>query len=188
MKVSDILTAAATVGSMFFPALGPVINLANTLLPADKQVPESATGDDVAEAIKGLPMDRQAMILSADIDLKKTEILEHTKITSVLAKTDITGNSTRPAIADDFAKVISFVIILMVSMWAYAVMTGNKEMLGIIQDSWQMILAVTVPPLAVIRSYFGMRTDEKNTRQFAARGLNAPLRGIANVVNAWRNK
>jgi hypothetical protein len=186
MKISEIIKAAATIGAPFFPALAATIRVVNAFLPDDKRLPDTATGSDVDVAIKGLPADRQVELLNADIDLEKTKVIENTKVTQALAEVDKAGASTRPAIAKSFSRTVCFVVILIASMWAYAVLAGKNELLEIIIDSCLMIVALIAPLLAVIRSYFGLRTDEKNTRQHTANGLASPLKGVASFISAIR--
>jgi len=186
MKISAILKAGAALASTFYPPLAGVIPIVNAFLPNDQQINESSTGLEVQAAIKTLPPGQQEMILSAEIDLKKTEVIEHTKVIEALADADSTGNSTRPKIAEDCSKTVNFVVILIVSMWAYSVLGKDAGLLKTIQDSWQMILAIIVPLLTIIRAYFGMRTDEKNTRQHTANGMSAPLKGFAKIISAIR--
>jgi hypothetical protein len=186
MKISEIIKAAATIGAPFFPALAAAIPVVNAFLPDDKKLPDTATGGDVEGAIRGLPADRQVELLNADIDLEKTKVIENTKVTQALAEVDKAGASTRPAIAMCFTITVCFNALLTVSMWAYAVLAGQNELLTTIIDSWQMILAINAPFLLVIKAYFGMRTDEKNTRQHTANGLASPLKGIASVISAIR--
>ena len=186
MKISEIIKAAATIGAPFFPALAAAIPVVNALLPDDKKLPDTATGSDVEVAIKGLPADRQVELLNSDIDLEKTKVIENTKVTQALAEVDKAGASTRPAIAKSFSRTVCFVVNLIVSMWAYSVMKGDQQMLSTINNSWQMILATITPLLLVIKAYFAMRTDEKNTRQHTANGLASPLKGVASLISAIR--
>lgn len=186
MKISDILKAGATIGAAFFPPLAAVIPVVNAFMPSGQKLAETATGSEVSAAIATLPPEQQSTLLGAEIDLEKTKVIEHTKVISELAKVDATGNSTRPDIAVDFSRVISYVVILIVTMWAVAVYNSDTNPLSTINESWPFILAIITPLLAVIRSYFGMRTDEKNTRQHAANGTQAPLKGIANLISMIR--
>jgi len=186
MKISEIIKAAATIGAPFFPALAATIPVVNAFLPDDKKLPDTATGSDVEVAIKGLPADRQVELLNSGIDLEKTKVIENTKVTQTLAEVDKAGASTRPEIAKSFSLTVCFVVILIVSMWAYSVMKGDQQMLSTINNSWQMILATITPLLLVIKAYFAMRTDEKNTRQHTANGLASPLKGVASLISAIR--
>ena len=187
MKISEILKVGAMIGAPFFPALAAVLPVVNALLPDGKKLPDTATGAEINAAINGLPPEQQEMILNAEIDLEKTKVLEHTKVIDRLAAVDLVGASTRPASSMGFTYVVCYVVILVVTMWAVSIYEASaSERLQSINNGWPMILALIAPLLTVIRSYFGMRTDEKNTRQHTANGLTAPMKGLAKFISAVR--
>lgn len=187
MKIADILRLGATAGAIAFPPLAAALPLINAFLPPDKRLDGVATGNDILMAMAGLPQDKQEFILNAEIDLEKTKVIEHGKIQQALAAVDIAGKSTRPGTVVKLTNTICYVIILVVTMWAVAIFASELEMVGMITDGWPMILAIITPMLAVVRSYFGMRTDEKNTRQHMAHGHGKQLAGLAAVVGAMRS-
>lgn len=188
MKIREILKLGAIAGAVAYPPLAAALPLINAFLPPDKRFDNVATGNDILAGMAGMPIDQQNMILEAEIDLEKTKVIEHSKIQQALAAVDMTGNSTRPMTVVKLTNAVCYVIVLVVTMWAVAIFASELEMVGMITDGWPMILAIITPMLAVVRSYFGMRTDEKNTRQHVAHGYSRPLQGIAAVVGAMRGK
>ena len=107
MKLKQILEGAATVGSVYYPPLAAAIPLINAFLPNDEKLSEVATLGEVNTAIDKLPHDVRQSLYEADIDLEKTEILEFTKIQTMLNEADNKGSSTRPSIALGFPVTIS---------------------------------------------------------------------------------
>lgn len=188
MKIREILKLGAVAGAVAFPPLAAALPLINAFLPPDKQLDGVATGNDILAGMAGLPQDKQDYILDAEIDLEKTKVIEHSKIQQSLAAVDLAGKSTRPMTVTKLTNTICYVIILVVTMWAVAILAKELDMVKMITDGWPMILAIITPMLAVVRSYFGMRTDEKNTRQHMAHGHSKPLAGMAALVGAMRGK
>lgn len=147
-----------------------VIDSINAFLPEDKQLPEAATGDQAMSAIASLPPDQQAQVLSKQFDVEIAEINGWVQVVESLAKADATGASTRPEIALMMARVVCFAVIVAISSWAVAVLTNKENLLGNLNGSWPLVVAVLATPTALLRSYFGMRTDEKKSRYSAATG------------------
>jgi hypothetical protein len=186
MKIKDILRAAASVSAIGYPPLAAALPLINSLLPQNEHIAEHDTGDYIAARIAGLSPEQQARINDSEIDLEKTKVIEHTKIQQALAEVDITGRSTRPETVTKLTNTVCFTVIAVVTVWCISIINSDKDMAGSIIDGWPMIIALIAPMLAVIRSYFGMRTDEKNTRQHMAHGADKPLNGLAGIVRAIR--
>ena len=51
-----------------------VLSAVNALLPNDKQLPNTATGEQLGNAVSNLPPDKQAEILSKEFDVDITQI------------------------------------------------------------------------------------------------------------------
>jgi len=169
-NIKAILTAAATVAGTLNPGVGAAIGLINQLLPQEKQLPITATGQDCEAAIKSLPADQQANIYNHEIDLELAKVESHAAIQATLAQVDATGNTTRPKIALMMARAIILTVVPVAWCLSYALVMGEVEMIKAIADNYLIILALLALPAQLVKSYFGHRTDEKKTRYSLAHG------------------
>lgn len=170
-----------------FPAAGVVVDIVNELLPGDKKLPADATGDQVQAAVNSLPADQQAQVLSKQLDVEITEIKEWSNVVESLAKSDATGSSTRPFIAAMMAWATCFAIVVFVALWGVAVYDGDEETLKVISDGWPLVVAILATPTALLRSYFGMRTDEKKARYAQASGQQH-ISGFTGLIGKLLNR
>ena len=90
-----------------------------------------------------------------------------------MADVDKSGNTTRPFIAGMMAWVVAYTIVLIVSMYAYAIISKDAEMIKAINEGWPWIAAIIATPTALLRAYFAMRTKEKQQKYEAATGVSA---------------
>jgi len=143
----------------------------------------NATGKQVHEAIQTLPPDQQAMLLSKQLDVEMAEIHSFTAIQESLAKADIAGSSTRPEIAKMMATVVCFAVVAFVSAWVVALFTKQAAMEQV-SGSWPVMLTALGTPTALLRSYFGLRTKEKNGRYGIALGQAPQPSPLASLAGA----
>ena len=191
MKFSEIWkNVIAPVGSVvggFVPYVGPAVKAINSFMPDDKQLPETATKDDIQAAVESLPAPQKAALMEKQVELEIVKEQEWSKVVASLAAADATGNSTRPWIAKLMAGVVSFAVIIFVSLWAVAVGFNKTDMIKAINDAWPMIIAVLGTPTLLLRSYFGNRTDEKKARYAASNGQQH-ISGIAGLIGSFLKK
>ena len=184
MNIFDILKTVGTgILKQVFPAAGAVIEVVNGFLGDDDKLPSDATGDQIENAIKSLPPDAQKEILSKRLDVKMAEITEWTKVVGSLADADKSGNSTRPWIAKLMAVSVFLTVVGFLMGYVYAVASGNVDILDSIGDSWEIMVAVLATPTALLRSYFGLRTEEKKARYASATGQ-SHISGIAGMIGS----
>lgn len=180
MNLGDILkTVGAGLIENFLPGGSAIIN---AFLPDDKKLPVNATGEQAQSAIDELSPELRASVLEKEYDVTIEEIRGFTDRFKAMATVDATGNTTRPQIALMMAQVVCFTIVVTVSMWAYAVITKNDLMISTINDSWMLIGAIIATPTALLRSYFAMRTKEKQQKYEAATGVSAPVSLLARLL------
>ena len=175
-----LLTAVSSV----IPGGPLILGAVNAMLPDDKKLPESATGNDIRNAVSQLTPEQQGSLMEKQLDVEIAEIKSWEGIQESLSKADQAGSSTRPAIAMMMAWCIVFVVALFTSVWGYAVVVDHSDTLETLGESWPMMLAVIGTPTALLRSYFGMRTKEKTTRYNAAAGQ--PTSQPFNLINLFR--
>ena len=189
MKLKKILDIGAKVGGTLFPPLAAAIAVINTVLPKDKQLPESATGKEAAAAMMTLPASDRESILSQEIAAEVTKDNNFKDIVLALNEADASGASTRPQIANRAMHTLTglSVVITLCIMWA--VVTGDAEMIKNIKDLWPIVAVLLTPFAAVVKQYLGIRTHDKRARLQAAVGqpVSAPV-GILNTLAALRIK
>ena len=177
MKLTDILK---TVGSgliqTMIPGAGSLIVAGlNAVLPPDKQLPATATGQDAHNAIQALSPEQRASVLNKEYDVEIEEIRGFTNVVTALGEVDKTGNTTRPQIAMMMAVCVVFAVIGAVGVYMYAVITKDNIMIDSITGGWPFIVGVLSVPSSVILHYFGKRTKEKCHKYEATTGVSAPL-------------
>ena len=172
MKIFDILKTVGTgLISTMVPGGGAIVGLINGFLPDDKKLPETATGQDAQKAIDTLSSVDKANVLNKEYDVQIEEIRGFTDRFKAMAEVDATGNTTRPEIAMMMARIVSFAVIVIISIFAVAVINGDAPMIKTIVDGWPFIVAILGTPTALLRAYFAMRTKEKQHKYEATTGV-----------------
>lgn len=169
------------------PGGNTIISVVNEFLDDEDKLPEKATGADIQNAVLQLPADQQAQVLLKEFDVEIVEAQEHTKVIAALADVDKTGNSTRPAIAMMMAKIVCFSVITIIAVFATAIISDNVETIKAIGDNWPLVIAILGTPTALLRSYFGMRTKEKQQKYQAVSNA-APSSALTSIVELWKSK
>ena len=169
------------------PGGGLVVDLVNAFLPENQKLPAGATGAQAMTAISSLPADQQVIVMSKQLDVELAEINGWSQVVDSLAQADASGSSTRPDIAVMMAKVVAFAVVVAISSWAIAILTEKQALLKDLNDSWGLLLTILGTPTALLRAYFGMRSDEKKSRYSAATGGVVPQGGlIASLAGVLR--
>ena len=94
-----------------------------------------------------------------------------TDIFKAMTEVDASGNTTRPLIAMMMACCVVFTVVLVISIFSYAVVNADNSMIKAIMDGWPFLLAILGTPTALLRSYFAMRTKEKQQKYEAVTGV-----------------
>lgn len=191
MKLKDILfSVGSSVIKSVVPGGGVVLDLINNLLPNDKKLGQKTTGEEAIAAIESLPAEQKASLMEKQLDVEIAEINNWSKIQASLASADIAGSSTRPEIAVMMSQVVSFTIIVFISILAVAIIQKQEGMIKVISELWPLMLAILGLPIGLLRSYFGMRSKEKKSRyQAASVAMGQPQMNIfADIVKAVRGK
>lgn len=176
---------ALAVASAFIPGGPEILAAVNAILPADKKLPESATGQNIVDAVHSLPPDQMASLMEKKLDVQITEINSWEKIQGHLATADAAGSSTRPTIALMMAWTVVGVILVFVTAWAIAMSNSDATVLDAVEKSWPMMLAIIATPTTLLRAYFGLRTKEKQSRYSAASGQDVTT-GLTKLIAAFK--
>ena len=186
MKLWDIIkTVGSAALQVALPGTGSlIVGAVNELLPDDKKLPAGATGDDLNNAIASLPPEQQASVMEKEFDVEITQIKESNATLRTMLESDAKNpHSTRPKIALEAFYVVAFISILVVSMWAYAILKQDEKLVKVIVDGWPWVLAVIGPFVGWLNNYFGTLKQEHKNKLDAANGSSTPA-GIAGILSS----
>lgn len=186
MKLWDIVkTIGSAAIQTALPGTGSlIVGAVNAMLPDDKKLPESATGQQAASAIGMLPPEQQTEIMSKEYDVTIEDIKQsHDTLRTMLDADANNPQSTRPYIAKGSFHVVAFAIIVTVSLWAYGVATSDDGIVKTIVDGWPFLLAAIAPLVILLHAYFGILKKEHKDRLDAANGSANPA-GIVGLVSS----
>ena len=182
MNLGDILKkAGSAVISSVVPGGGLIIDLVNGFLDDDDKLPNTATGDQIKNAVDKLPPESRAVLMNKQLDVEINESNNWAAVQGHLAQADASGNTTRPKIALMFAWQIIITCNALLFAVVYSSVSKDSTVIDSITDSWQMVSALVVPMIAVIYQYFGKRTQEKKDRLHAATGQ-PPIQGVISTL------
>lgn len=182
MKLLDVLkTVGGEVLRSAVPGGGAILQLVNAALPSGAKLPDNATGSDALVNLSTLPEADRAALLGREFDVTLTQIKENNATLRAMLESDKQNpQSTRPLIARGAFHVTSFVIIVVVSMWAYGLTTKNTELVTAVVNGWPFVLSVVAPLVTLLLAYFGVIKNEHNSRLNAANGQSTS--GISAIV------
>ncbi|MGS0691181.1 hypothetical protein [Shewanella sp. 30m-9] len=187
----NLLSVLGKVGTSILadviPGGNAILTAVNAFLPDDKQLGDKATGSDIQQAVAQLPASVQAEVLTKEFDVEIVAAQEHTKVIQALGDVDKTGQSTRPAIAMMMAKIVAFSVIVLISFLAVAMFNGDAAIVSAIGNNWVLVVAILGTPTALLRSYFGMRTKEKQ-QKYQAVSNTPPESGIGQIVSLFAKR
>lgn len=158
------------------PAVGAAIGLVNQFLPADKQLPESATGSDVEDAmVANLTPEQRGSLYERQIDLSIAQEEGWTARYQAMCRSD--GQETRAWIARQMARVLVFEI-LAFTLWAffYPEQLTNPVL-------WTVFGTLTGVPGTILLNYFGNLRKEQGHRAAAISGVQ-PAGMLAGVIDS----
>jgi len=185
MKLWDIIKSVGSAAiTTMVPGGGLLIGAINQVLPKDKQLPATATGDEVNSAVAPLPPDQRAAIMEKEFDVTLAQIEESNSTVRAMLESDAKNpHSTRPYIAKGAFHVVAFVIIVTISAWAYGVLTSDDSLVKTVMGGWQFVLAVIAPLVTLLWAYFGVLKQEHKNKLDAANGSSTPA-GIAGILSS----
>ena len=171
MKISlpKILSKVLDVTGMVVPQVAQARTLVNNFLPKPDRLGPEATGQDVVDAYSQLPVDsRNSVDQRAALEI--AEIEASVDKLQAMVSVESAGSNTRPKIALMMAWVIILITLALMAILFTAVINGDSELMDAVTGLWPLALAALATPAAVVRAYFGMRTQDKKARYQAATG------------------
>ena len=153
---STIATVGAGALATVFPPALALIPVINKLLPADAQLTDDASGDDMMKAYTGLSSADRVEVdrIAASIEIQTVKSQAEVMVAQAAAD----GQSTRPKIAWAMAQVLSFEII------AFTVMCiiNPDQMKNTIL--WTVFATLVATPTTILLKYFGDLRKEQGNR------------------------
>ena len=172
------------VAGLVSPQVAAAATIVNTFLPDNKKLTPQATGNEVIEAYNTLPAnDQQSIDRRAELEL--AEIGASIDRLEAMVSVESVKNNTRPVVVYMMAGVVCLAVLGMMLLWGRTVWSGDADLLKSLAGSWELALVVLATPTAILRAYFGMRTNEKKARYAAATGQ--PIAGaVAQLMGMFR--
>jgi hypothetical protein len=179
MKLLGILgKVGSAVIKTIVPGGGLIIDVVNEFLPDDKKLPTDATGSDMQQAVDSLPPEQRAQLMGREFDV---QIEAHHTLQAMLRAEQASTHTTRPQIALGSFRLVAFVTIVVVSLWAYAVAIQNEKLVAAVVDGWPFVAAVIAPFVTLLWAYFGILKNEQRNRLNAANGSTAS--GLGGIIS-----
>lgn len=168
---------------------GAILTAVNAVLPSDKQLPDNATGDQAMEAIEELPANERAAIMDKKFDVDITQIKESNETLRTMLTANATStHTTRPMIAYEAFQVTAAIHLIIVVLWAWAVITSEStNKIQDVMNGYPFVLSLTATFTTLILAYFGILKQEKSDTLNASNGLGTKavqsgLLGIAGKI------
>lgn len=177
MEWSDIGKTVASAAPLLGGALGgPLGAAAGSLISSFFGVDD--TPEAVDEAIRKDP--------NAIIKLKQIEsdnFKERGETLRAMLESDAKNqHTTRPKIAYQAFQIVGAVALICISIWAYAVISMNVDMVQMVMNGWPFVAAIIAPLTGLLYAYFGILRKERNDGIKAAGG-NFSAGIIGSVIN-----
>ena len=182
-KLWDIVkTVGSTALQIALPGTGSAIVAAvNEFLPDDSKLSNTATGNDAVNAIQKLSPEAQASVMNKQFNVDIERLRQQYGTIQTMLTSDATmQHTTRPYIAKGAFHVVAFVTIVTISIWAYAIATGDDSMVTAVVNGWPFILGVVGPLVVLLHAYFGVLRKEQQNKLNAANG-HAIVSGISSL-------
>jgi hypothetical protein len=179
--MKSFLTGMLNIAGNSNPLIGAATGIINSFLPSEKKLSAASTGQELLNAYNQLPSDyRQQIDQRAQLELANI----HASVDKLEAMVSVenAGSNTRPFIALMMAWVVAIAILAMMGLWGKAVWYDQQESLQVLSGSWELMLVLLATPTALLRAYFGMRTNEKKARYAAAMGQPVPTGIVAGLT------
>lgn len=182
MKIKDILKAAGTRLLREVPGVDVVLDVVEAVT-GDRPDKGSTTADQLRAKLESLPPETQSQVLELDIETIRQQ---GATMQAMLLAESKSSHTTRPLVVRGAFYVVAFVTVLVVSMWAYAVLGGSTEMVETIMDGWPWVAALLVPFIGWLNAYFGILKTEHQNRLDAAQGRTTKRQGLGGLIETLR--
>lgn len=186
MKLLDIVkTVGSSAVKELVPGGGVLINAVNEFLPKEHRLPNTATGDDVENALNTLPAEQRAKVMEKEFDVKITDIEQRGKTVRAMLEADaMAKHTTRPYVIKHSFHLVAVVTLAITTAWFIGVVKSDEALVEAVMSGYPFILTLTAPFVWMLKAYFGILRDEDRTRRDAANGLptSGGVRGFMSQV------
>lgn len=187
MKLFSILSKVGTaVVKNVVPGGEMIIGAVNELLPDDKKLPTTASGDQISQALDTLPAAERLQLLERKFDVQETQIRqENETLREFLRAEAASPHTTRPQIARRAFWVVTAVTLAIVCAWLVSVIKGDTETVSAIMEGWPFVAALIGPFVVWLNQYFGILSRESRNRLNASIGQPSET-GITGLLQAFK--
>lgn len=187
MKLFSILSKVGTaVVKNVVPGGEMIIGAVNELLPDDKKLPTTASGDQISQALDTLPAAERLQLLEKQFDVREEQIRQENETLREFLRTEAASpHTTRPKIARRAFWVVTIVTLAIVAAWLFSVVTGDTKTVTAIMDGWPFVAALIGPFVVWLNQYFGILSRESRNRLNASIGQPSET-GIAGLLQAFK--
>lgn len=170
MSWSDVGSKVAQFAPLLGTALGGPGGAAIGALVA-KAFGSDATPESVLAAVESDPL---AAVKLAQVETDALRVRGDTLQTMLNAERSST-HTTRPRIALGSFRILAFVSIMVVSVFVYAVLVGDDDMVAVLVGGWPFVAALIGPFIGLLYAYFGVLRKESKDRIEAVNGGSAGI-------------
>lgn len=190
MKIKEILKkAGAGLVRDLVPGGSLIIDIINDVLPEDKKLPTSATGEQASHVIDSLDVETRFNLLEKqlDVDLATTQAKAETLQTMLEADAKTT-HTTRPKIALQAFYVVGVCTVLIVGSWCGAMWLNRPDIVETIQHAGPFVGFLLGPLVFMLHAYFGILRHEQSDKLNAMTGQPANSGSLARYLTRIKNK
>jgi len=185
MNVLSVLKTLGAAALSTHPLGVAALPIINTFLPKDKQLPETASGEQAEQAIHGLSQDDQKQILLADIQLDIEEEKGRTARYQAMCSAD--GQETRAKIVNKAMNTLILLSLIFVGSTALVYIKDGAQAAFSLEMA-AVFGTVTATFAYVVRSYMGDLRVETTSRHALADDKPQSPKGLAGLLSALKGR
>ena len=194
MDIKNILGKIGGVVGTVNPAAGAVIGIVNSFMPEDKKLPLEASVEQIEEAITTLsPEQRDVAVKKIEAEIARiteqgqtdrAEVNAGVQALEIMSRVGSQWSWVRPfcVVALTVASIaigLGVVVLLGIAIW-----NKDKDSIAALAGNWALFFSVLYLFMEVVKSYFGLRTIERQSALQASTpsDINVPITGNIGLI------
>ena len=162
---------------------GPAIAAINALLPGDKQLPATATGNQITAAAQDLTPEQRTQLEQSNIEADVQHDHDWTQRFQAMQSGTQGWAWVRPLIVLMFAAQVEIIITLYAFAIFNAALNNQTQTISSLTAAWVAVAGAIALPIAIIRSWFGFREQSKHRMaQMASSQTLSPAPGLLSTI------
>ena len=200
MDIKEILSKVGMVATAVNPAAGAVIGIVNSFLPEDKKLLPTAKPEEIEEAMQTLtPEQRDVAVKKIEAEISRiteegqtnrAEVNAGVQALEIMSKVGSQWSWVRPfcIVTLTIASVViglGVVVLLGIAIW-----NKDKDSISALAGNWALFFSVLYLFMEVVKSYFGLRTIERQSALQASTpaDINIPITGNIGLLASIAQK